>query len=103
MAASEQDRPKRKAAFALIWVPEKERPPVTDFASALNDSKTLEGEKLNSTSEAIRYAAKTKHPQEKAPWIKAHFASSPREFIVLSPADIKAAAAQPGAHWTEYA
>lgn len=103
MATQDQSRPKAKSSFALIWAPENERPSITDFASALNDSTTLEGEKLSSTTEAIRYAASAKHPQAKAPWIKAHFASAPRDFVVLSPADIKLAAAQPGTHWTEYA
>ncbi len=97
-------RPTRRAEFALIWRPKNERPPVTDFASALGDSRTLDDQKLSTTREAIDYAAKTVHPKELEPWIKAHFASSPRDFIVLSPADIRKAAAEAGKHhWTEYA
>lgn len=89
--------------FALIWFPDGAWPGLQEFADALGRSKTLAGEPLASTSDAIRYAATAEHPDRKQPWIKAHFASSPREFVIIGPSDIKAAAAKPGKHWTEYA
>jgi hypothetical protein len=92
---------KKAPAFGLIWRPDGERPNPPDFASAMNASTTLEGEKLASTTAAIEYAAKAAHPEKKVPWIKAHFATAPREFLILSPKDIKDAAARGVKHWTE--
>ncbi|WP_342361682.1 hypothetical protein [Terrarubrum flagellatum] len=101
---STSDPKARRATFSLIWMPDDERPNIIDFADAMGVSKTLDTDELiATTTDAIRYAAAAVHPQKKKPWIKAHFATSPREYVVLSPNDIKAAAAKPSRHWTEYA
>jgi len=89
--------------FGLIWFVEGSWPNANDFADAVGRSTTLEGEPLATTTDAIRYAAGAKHPDRKVPWIKAHYASAPRDYVLLSPSDIKAAAAKSGKHWTEYA
>ena len=89
--------------FALIWYPDGSWPQAHEFDDALGRSKTVEGEPLASLGDAISYAAAAKPPDRMSFWIKAHFASTPREFVILNPADIKAAAAKPGKHWTEYA
>ncbi len=98
------DRPASSGSkFGLIWFAEGSWPNANDFAEAVGRSTTLDGQPLASTSDAIRYAAGASHPDRKVPWIRAHYASSSKEFVLLSPTDIKAAAAKPGKHWTEYA